>query len=161
MVGIQRAHPLSYGGKSEQPLGPLDLDFWVLVSSGRFQVPTRKDTAHGELVSKGTAACGDGVPEAGRTCRAACQVLPELEGTHYMSPFPASLETSTSPMSYPHPLGAGILNWSWRRGWDLDVHRGRRPDRLWCGGGDKPAASKRTWLLYLGDERGLRNPPSR
>lgn len=69
------------------------------------------------------AACGDGVPEAGRTCRAACQVLLELEGTHYMSPFPASLETSTSPMSYPHPLGAGILNWGWRRGWDLDVQR--------------------------------------
>ena len=90
MVGIQRAHPLSYGGKSAQPLGPLDLDFWVLVSSGRFQVPTRKDTTHGELVSKGMAACGDGVPEAGRTCRAACQVLLELEGTHYMSPFPAS-----------------------------------------------------------------------
>ena len=151
MVGIQRAHPLSYGGKSEQPLGPPDLDFWLLVPSGRFQVPTRKNTARGELVSKGAAACGDGVPEAGRTCGAACQVLLELEDTHYVPPIPASLETSTSPMSsYPHPLGAGILNWGWRRGWELDVHRGRHPDRLWCGGGDKPAASERMWLLSPG-----------
>lgn len=110
MVGTQRAHPLSYGGKSEQPLGPLDLDFWLLVPSGRFQVPTRKNTARGELVSKGTAACGDGVPEAGRTSGAACQVLLELEDTHYVPPIPASLETSTSSMSsYPHPLGAGIF----------------------------------------------------
>lgn len=149
MVGIQRAHPLSYGGKSEQPLGPPDLDFWLLVPSGRFQVPT--NTARGELVSKGAAACGDGVPEAGRTCGAACQVLLELEDTHYVPPIPASLETSTAPTSsYPHPLGAGILNWGWRRGWDLDVHRGRHPDRLWCGGGDKPAASERMWLLSPG-----------
>ena len=81
MVGIHRAHPLSYGGKSEQPLGRLDLDFGLLVPSGRFQV-------HMQTGQQGDAACGDGAPEAGRTCRAACQVLPELEDTHYVPPSP-------------------------------------------------------------------------
>lgn len=64
-------------------------------------MPTRKSTAHGEPVRDGTAALGGGAPEAGRACRATCQVLPELEETRYVPPGPAGLETWLVP-SAPH-----------------------------------------------------------
>lgn len=103
MIGIQRAHPLSCGGKWEQPLGLLDL-CGVLADSSWWQISVAHKEEHcARTVRDGTAALGGGAPEAGRACRATCQVLPELEETRYVPPGPAGLETWLVP-SAPHLL---------------------------------------------------------
>lgn len=113
--------------------GTLDLDFWVLVSSGRFQVPTRKDTAHGSWSARGRLPVAAGVPEARRTCRAACQVLRNWRHTLHVPLLPAS-ETSTSPMSYPHP---------WELGFELGLE-------AWVGLGCSQRQAPRQTLVWVG-----------
>lgn len=126
----------------EQPPGLLDLEFGLPVLAGRFQLPTRRSTVHGELVSEGMAF--EMVQsEPGKAWRAACLVLREWqEGT---SAPPAkrtaclSLPASRLPdpcsllphMFFPHMPQEWVLTWGWRWGWDTDVCGGRQRPLAW------------------------------
>ena len=138
---------LSCGGKWEQPLGPLDL-FGVLAASSWWQISVAHKEEHcaqrgGQrwdgCLRRWCARGWEGLQ--GYLSGAAGAGGDALRATHPCQPREFLVDAQLPTSSSFTPPGAGVLNWGWRCGWDLDVRRGRRRASPWHGGGDKPTAS--------------------